>query len=101
MPKDSKNSLNLEHLAALAKLATYPEWEVLKFVMSNRVHKDKNSIVTYPETEPVKLATMKAFYRGRISAMNLIKREVEGAGDLLEKEETKEDEPKKVKKSKK
>lgn len=97
MAVKQKRALNHEHLIALAKLATYPEWDVLQEIMNNRIYKDKNSIVTYPETEPIKLATMKSFYRGRISTINLIKREVNSAATILEQLETKEDEPKKKK----
>ena len=94
--KEKINGMSAAHLASLARLSSYEEWPVLQLLMSNRVNKDKNSIVTYPESEPIKLATMKAFYRGRISAMNIINREVGGAAVELEKFETKsEDKPNK------
>lgn len=92
--KQRKQSLAPEDLAALARLSKAPEWEILMKVLDNRVIRDKNSIVTYPEHDTVKLATMKAFYRGRISACYLVKREVNGAARELEKL----DEPKKEKK---
>ena len=92
-----KKSLSLEDCAALARISALPEWEVLQKVMDNRVVSDKNSILTYPEDEPLKLAVKKAFYRGRISAINLIKKEINGAAALLEEREEKKPK-KKIKK---
>lgn len=98
--KQRKPILTLEDLAGLAKLSQTDEWAILCKVLDNRVMRDKNSIVTYPEHDTIKLATMKSFYRGRISACYLVKREVNGAGRELDKLE--EGEPKKkVKKDKK
>lgn len=90
-----KPNLANEDLAKLAQLANTEEWMALCRLMDNRINRDKNSIITYPEAEPIKLATQKAFYRGRISACYLIKREVNNAGKELENIEEK---PKKKKK---
>jgi hypothetical protein len=82
--KQGKRLLSPEDLADLAKLATTKEWGTLCRTLDIRVSKDKNSIVTYPVEEPIKLATMHAFYKGRISACYLIKREVNEAAKTLE-----------------
>ena len=85
----AKNTLDPSTLSDLAQLSQTKEWETLCKVMDNRVSRDKNAIVSYPEDVPVKLATMKAFYRGRMSAIFLIKREVSNAGRELDKIEEK------------
>lgn len=76
--------VSLKDLQALANLADTEEWEALCRMMDNRKNKDMHSIITYPESEPIKLATKKAFYKGRISAVNLIKKEVGEAASKLE-----------------
>ena len=81
--------MSLEELDTLAKMSRYPGWKILEKFMESRVLKDKNSIVTLPENDPVRLATQKAFYRGRISAINLIRKEVNQAPATLEKLEEK------------
>ncbi len=86
---NKKAILNPQDLAALAKLASYPEMEVLWRLLDNRVNRDKNAIISYPEEEPMRLAVRKAFYRGRISAIFLLKREVTSAADKLESLEEK------------
>lgn len=77
--------VNLKDLQMLSNLAGTEEWEALCRMMEARRRRDANSIITYPEHEPIKLATKKAFYRGRRSAMNLIKKQVEEAPKMLEK----------------
>ena len=77
--------VNLKDLQMLANLAKTEEWEALCRMMESRRRRDANSIITYPEHEPIKLATKKAFYSGRRSALNLIKKQVEEAPAKLEK----------------
>jgi hypothetical protein len=98
MTKKKKKNLNSQDLADLARLAQAPEIKVLWRLMENSVIRDKNSIITYPETDPVKLAIEKSFYRGRISAIHLIKKEIMNAGRKLDKLEEAASKP--VKKSK-
>ena len=98
MVKKRKSFLNPEDLASLVKLASYPETEVLWKLMKNRIEKDKNSILAYPESDPQRLAVSKAFFRGRISGLLLLRRDVLGAAAELDKLEEEED--KKVKKKK-
>jgi len=89
--KQGKNALSPEDLKDLAKLATLPEWETFCRLLDNRVIRDKNAIVSYPSDEPVKLATMHSFLKGRISAVYTIKREVAQAARTLETLEEKKE----------
>jgi hypothetical protein len=89
--KQLKSPLSAEDLRDLAKLSTLPEWATLCRVMENRVIRDKNAIVSYPTDEPVKLAINHSFLKGRISAVYLIKREVDTAVKSLELLEEKKD----------
>ena len=99
--RQRKPILSPEDLAGLAKLSQMPEWEILCRVLDNRVMRDKNSIVTYPEHDTIKLATQKSFYRGRIQACYLVKREVNGAARELDRLEEGEPKKKVTKKGKK
>jgi len=96
--RKARELLSPEHLAVLAEFAQTKYWETLNYLFENRIIRDKNSILTYPEYDPVRLATKKAFYRGRISALYLIRREVNGASKKLE--EIEEENSKKGRKKK-
>ena len=85
-----KQTIKMEDLEVLAKLCQSKTWEVLSRLLDNRREKDKNSILNFPEYDPVKLATNKAFYRGRISAIDLLMKEVNDAGKNLDKLSEKE-----------
>jgi len=78
------SQLSLSDLEVLAKLSQTKYWEVLSRIFDNRQEKDKNSIIYLPEHKPMELATKKSFYRGRISALKLIKDEVNEAGRNLD-----------------
>lgn len=78
-----KKPINPEDLQALAALSKYPEWEVFKRLTDNRMVRDKNSIISLPSEDP-RLPTQHAFYRGRISAILAMRREVESAARQLE-----------------
>lgn len=78
-----KKPINHEDLVALAALSRYPEWEVFKRLTDNRIIRDKNAIISFPSEDP-KLPTQHAFYRGRISAILAMRREVDTAARQLE-----------------
>lgn len=77
-------ALSAEHLSVLASLANSKYWPTLKMLLMNRISRDKNSILTYPEYDPVRLAVKKSFYKGRISAAYLIIKQIEEAANELE-----------------
>lgn len=83
--KKDQRKISREKYEALARLASYPEAKVLWDMLTLRAEQDIDSIISYPETDPVKLAVEKAFLRGRIAAIKMIMKEVAGAAKQLEK----------------
>lgn len=88
--KTGKNLISPGDLKDLAKLSTLPEWATFCRLLDNRVNRDKNSIVSFPSGS-ADLPTKHAFYNGRISAVYMIKREVELAAQALEALEEKKE----------
>lgn len=77
--------LVIDDLAALAKMATTPEWKVFSRMAQNRIQYQKDHIVSLPEYDCVKLAVNKAYDRGIIAGLLLILKNVDTAADEMNK----------------
>jgi hypothetical protein len=80
-----KNPTLLDDLAALAKLATTPEWKVFCRMAHNRIEYQKDKIIRLPESNPVKLAVSKAYERGLMAGLILIMKNVNNSAAEMEK----------------
>jgi hypothetical protein len=80
-----KKPVQIDDLAALAKMANTPEWKVFQKMAHNRIQYQKDKIVSLPELEPVKLAVNKAYERGIIAGLILVMKNVNEAAQEMEK----------------
>ena len=80
-----KQPVQIDDLAALAKMATTPEWKIFEKMAYNRIQYQKDKIVSLPELEPVKLAVNKAYERGIIAGLILTMKNVNGASQEMDK----------------
>lgn len=80
----SKNSILIDDLADLAKLASYKEWKTAERMAYNRIQYQKDHIVALPEKNP-HLAIEKAYDRGVIAGVLLMIKNISNAATEMEK----------------
>lgn len=77
--------IQIDDLAALAKMAKTPEWKVFSRMAQNRIEYQKNHIIGLPEYEMAKLAINKAYDRGVIAGLILMLKNVDTAAIEMDK----------------
>ena len=84
--------IQIDDLAALAKMAKTPEWKTFTRMAQNRIQYQKDHIIGLPEYDMAKLAINKAYDRGVIAGLILMLKNVDGAAYEMEKLAQKETE---------
>jgi hypothetical protein len=74
----------IDDLAALAKIASTPEFKVLKRISDNRIFYQKDHIIALPEKNPY-LGIDKAYDRGVIAGIRIVIKSIETASIEMEK----------------
>jgi len=77
--------VQIDDLAALAKMAKTPEWKVFSRMANNRIQYQKDHIVSLPEYDTIKLAINKAYDRGIIAGLVLMMKNVDTASYEMDK----------------